>query len=102
MAKVTIRFSEKFKQDLEQIEEHFSDSAAEKRIKATFSRIEDLKLFPLMGRPVPELQDANIRQVDVFREFRLMYHVVDDYFLDILTLVSYRKNFDPEEDLIFD
>ena len=102
MAKVITKLSKPAEADIIGIEDKYSEAAAEKRIKAIFQRIDDLEQFPLRGRPIPELNDLNVRQIDVFKEFRLIYHVVDEYFLIILRIFPYWKPLNPDEDLTFE
>ncbi len=49
-----------------------------KQIKAIYKRFEDLEQQPLRGRPIPELQDENIRHVEA-GSYRIIYHVIAEY-----------------------
>ncbi len=61
MAKVIVRISTKALDDIDQIEAYHLHATAKKQVKAIYNRFDDLELQPLRGRPIPELEDENIR-----------------------------------------
>lgn len=99
MKKVTIKYTKKAKEDLEEMSEYYSPKSKQRKIIS--ERIDSLKKQPLRGRPVPELEDEHIRQVGA-NNYRIIYHVVAEYLLMILRICSFRKPLNPDEDLDFD
>jgi len=98
MAKVKI--SNKAMQDIDQIEDYHSESAAKKQIKAIYKRFDDLEQQPLMGRPIPELDDKNVRHINAGK-YRVIYHVIAEYLLMVLRVFHSRRNLNPDDDLDF-
>lgn len=99
MAKVKI--SEKAMKDITDIGEYHSEATAKKQIKAIYKRFGDLEEQPLRGRPIPELQDENIRHVEA-GSYRIIYHVIAEYLLMVLRVFHYKRNLNPNDDLDFD
>lgn len=98
MAKVKI--SEKAMEDITKIGEYHSEITAKKQIKAIYKRFKDLEQQPLQGRPIPELQDRNIRHIDA-GSYRIIYHVIADYLLMVLRVFHHKRNLNPNDDLDF-
>lgn len=98
MAKATVKYTKKAVEDLDEISAYYSPES--KQIKIIFDRIDDLKEQPLRGRPVPELNDSYVRQINA-KNYRIIYHVVAEYLLIILRVFSYKRQFDPDEELDF-
>jgi plasmid stabilization system protein ParE len=61
MAKVKVKYTPKAVEDLDDIEEYYADYPNAKQMRQIFDRVDDLKVQPLRGRPIPEMQDKNIR-----------------------------------------
>lgn len=100
MAKVIIKYAPKSLDDLDQIETYYSDYPSSKQISLIFEYIDRLKEQPFRGRPIPELQDENIRQINV-GNYRVIYHVIADDLLMILRIFHFKRNFNPDSDLDF-
>lgn len=100
MAKVEVKITEAAFKDIDQIEKYYSESSAKKQIKVIYKKFDDLEKQPLSGRPVPELADENIRQVKA-GNYRIIYHVITHYFLMVLRVFSYKRKFNPDDDLDF-
>jgi addiction module RelE/StbE family toxin len=101
MAKVIVKYATKSLEDLDEIEEYYSDNPLSKQIQTIFDRIDDLKEQPFRGRPVPEMQDKNIRQIEA-GNYRIIYHVIAEYLLMVLRVFHYKRHLNPDEDLDFD
>jgi addiction module RelE/StbE family toxin len=91
--------------DLEDIGEYIAKDSvryAELTITKLFESPDILELNPKAGKMIPELQNESIRQI-IRGSYRIIYHVVDEYRIDILTvhrssrLLSYTYDF---EDLV--
>lgn len=59
-------------------------SAAEKWIKTVFSKVEQLKSFPEMGRIVPELGNNQLREL-IYGNYRIIYRIGAEQ-ISILTI----------------
>lgn len=100
MAKVTVKISQATFNDIDQIAEYYSESSAKKQIRAIYKRLDDLEKNPLRGRPITELQDKNIRHIEA-GNYRIIYHVIDEYFLMTLRVFHHKRNLNPDKDLDF-
>jgi len=49
-------------------------SAAEKWIDTVFSKVEQLKSSPEIGRIVPEINDSQFREL-IYGNYRIIYHI---------------------------
>jgi plasmid stabilization system protein ParE len=49
-------------------------SAAEKWIDTVFSKVEQLKSFPEIGRIVPEINDSQFREL-IYGNYRIIYRI---------------------------
>ncbi len=49
-------------------------SAAEKWIDTVFSKVEQLKSFPEIGRIVPEINDSQFREL-IYGNYRIVYRI---------------------------
>jgi len=86
MAKVI--WTESALSDLEDIGDHISKESiryAELTVATLFESPDILETNPLAGPMVPELHNEAIRQL-IRGSFRIIYHVVDDEILEILTV----------------
>ena len=50
-----------------------------------FEIVEHLKLFPEIGRRVPESDDPKVREL-IYKSYRIIYQIKEDY-LEIITIV---------------
>lgn len=100
MAKVTVKISNKALNDIDQVGEYHSETTAKKQVKAIYKSFDDLEQQPLRGRPIPELQDKNIRHVNA-GYYRVIYHVIADYLLMVLRVFHHKRKLNPDDDLDF-
>jgi addiction module RelE/StbE family toxin len=85
---VQIYWTERAKEDLKNIAEFISrDSVyyAEKQLDKLYESVEILYEHSEIGRPVPEYEMPNLRQLLVSK-YRLIYLVVNDSRIDIITV----------------
>lgn len=61
-----------------------SPEASIKWIDDVFSKVERLEAFPLSGRPVPEIDRSDIREI-LFGNYRIIYRILKNE-VDILTV----------------
>ena len=99
MSKVTIKYTKKAKEDLEEIKQYYAPKSKQRKI--IIDRIDSLKQQPLRGRPVPELEDEYIRQVGA-KKYRVIYHVAAEFLLIILRVFSFKKPLNIDDDIDFD
>ena len=79
MAEVKIIWSEKALKDIEEIVSYISKDSelyAVNFASKIISSIDALKLFPEMGRVVPEYHDPKIREI-IYRNYRIVYQVTE-------------------------
>lgn len=84
------------KQDLKEIYDYIARDSkyyAEKVSQDIVEKSELLHKFPKIGRVVPEIGEANIREVIVY-SYRLIYEVSSDK-IEILTLIHCKQDFSP-------
>lgn len=82
------------KQDLKEIYDYIARDSkyyAEKVSQGIVEKSELLHKFPKIGRVVPEIGEANIREVIVY-SYRLIYEVSSDK-IEILTLIHCKQDF---------
>jgi addiction module RelE/StbE family toxin len=85
---VQIQWTERAKEDLKNIAEFISrDSVyyAEKQIDKLYESVEVLYEHSEIGRPVPEYEMPNLRQL-IVSKYRLIYLIVDDSRIDVITV----------------
>jgi addiction module RelE/StbE family toxin len=85
---VQILWTERAKEDLKNIAEFISrDSVyyAEKQLDKLYESVEVLYEHSEIGRSVPEYEMPNLRQLLVSK-YRLIYLIVDDSRIDIITV----------------
>ena len=90
-------WSEPAKQDLQQIYNYItrdSEFYAKKVINEIVEKSEILNKHHEFGRPVPELEDKNIRQLLIY-SYRLIYEIALDN-IDILAVISGKQIFPVE------
>ena len=74
--------------DLDDIGEYIAKDSvryAELTVAKLFESPDILELNPQAGKMVPELQNESFRQL-IMGSYRIIYHVVDEYRIDILTV----------------
>lgn len=67
-----------------------NSSAAENWVNSLFDKAERLASFPEMGRTVPELNQANYREL-IIGNYRLIYKITNE--INVLTVRNCRKEF---------
>ena len=72
-------------------------AAAKKWIEKIFSKVEQLKLSPKMGRIVQEILDTNYREL-IYRNYRIIYRIENKQ-ISILT-IRHSKQMLPVDDII--
>ena len=50
-----------------------------------FEMVEYLKLFPKIGRQVPESDDSSVKEI-IYKAYRIIYQIKEDY-LEIITVI---------------
>lgn len=83
-----IRWTEPSLVDLDSIREYIkrdSEYYAIRFIDRIIEAVENIEKFPEMGRPVPESEETNIREL-LFHNYRIMYRVESESIL-ILTII---------------
>jgi len=84
--------------DLEDIRDYIrkdSEFYARRFVEKIFAAVEKLGRFPGVGRPVPEADDENIREL-IYRDYRIMYRLEQKRVL-ILTVVHGARDLDHRE-----
>ena len=85
---VRLNWTERAKEDITTIAAYISQDSfyyAEKQIEKFFEAAEILYEFPSIGRPVPEYEMLNLRQILVGK-YRIIYLIISDNRIDILTV----------------
>jgi len=59
-------------------------SAAEKWIKTVFSKVEQLKSYPEIGRIVPEIENNQFREI-IYGNYRIIYRIEAEQ-ISVLTI----------------
>jgi toxin ParE1/3/4 len=89
-----VRWSKPSKEDLRQIYEFIAKDStyyAQKVISAIVEKSEALKIFPYMGRIVPERNEEKMREILVY-SYRMIYQINFEN-IEILALVHSKKDF---------
>ncbi len=85
-------------QDLAEIKayiSHDSDFYATRLIEKILDGIENLLIFPEMGRKVPEAQDESIREI-IYRPYRVIYKFTGTQVIIVTILNCHRDLTNPE------
>lgn len=93
---VQINWTNDAKQDLRNIYEYIAqDSAyyAELTILKIVNKLENLQNNVKIGKMIREKQDPQFREI-LYKQYRIMYKVVEDDRVDILNIFHSSKNFD--------
>ena len=83
-----INWTDRADEEMAQIIEYWanqSENSARLQIRRIFDKIEPLESFPRIGRIVPELDYPNVRELFA-GPYRIIYHVVSDYRIDVLAI----------------
>ncbi len=74
--------------DLESIRDYIARDAeyyATQFVKKIIEAVENLKKFPMIGRPVPEAEQENIKEL-LFHNYRIIYRIEEERIL-ILSVI---------------
>ena len=85
---VRLNWTERAKEDIRNIAAYISKDSiyyAEKQVDKFFEAVDVLYEFPSIGRPVPEYEMLNLRQILVGK-YRAIYLIASDKRIDILTV----------------
>ena len=69
-----------------------SEFHAAKQVERFFVSVERLKTHPRMGRIVPEIGHASIREISV-GNYRLIYHLTEEDLAEVLTVHHSARKF---------
>jgi addiction module RelE/StbE family toxin len=92
-----VKWTTPAKLDLKQIHDYITRDSkfyAQKVSIEIVERSEKLKIFPEIGRVVPEIGDPNIRELIIY-SYRLIYEVFPDR-VEILALIHGKRDFSSE------
>lgn len=95
---VRIRWSRRVVAEIHEAREYlqlYSPAFAERFTDAIFAKCTLLEQQPLMGRIVPEAERADVREL-LFKKYRLVYQVVNNAEILILTLHPTLRPLAPE------
>lgn len=73
----------------------YDAEAAEAWVEGLFARVEQVAVFPRMGRIVPELRREAIREV-FYTQYRVIYKIQPER-VEVLTVRHMRQHFDEGE-----
>lgn len=85
---IRITFTNRAVDDLDAINEYrsnYSPAYADHLIDTIIAKVERLKVFPEMGRKVPEFDLSYLREL-IYDEYRIVYKIVSDDQIDIITI----------------
>lgn len=85
---VKINWTPQSIEDIHNIREYYQDKSekySEQLTDKFFEKAELLEKHPLIGRIVPELDKSHLREI-IYKNYRIIYRVVSDKRLDILTI----------------
>ena len=89
-----VKWTTPARQDLKQIHDYIAKDSkfyAKKVSDEILEKSENLKLFPQMGRIVPEIGDPNVRELIVY-SYRLIYEILPEE-IRILALIHGKRDF---------
>jgi toxin ParE1/3/4 len=84
---VQIEWTERSLEDLNEIHDYIardSKSYANLFIKKIYNTVQKLKEFPNMGKIIPEINIASVREI-IFQNYRIIYRILND-FVEIITV----------------
>ena len=85
---VRVNWSRQAIEDIHEIREYYrpkSERYAEEFTDKVFEKAVYLEQHPHMGRMVPELERAEIREL-IYKNYRIIYHIVSEERIDILAV----------------
>ena len=80
-------------EDMDMIAEYISRDSyhyASVQLERFFEAVKVLETFPEFGKPVPEAARADIREI-IIGSYRIIYRVISDDLLDVLTIHHSRR-----------
>ena len=86
---VSVNWTLKAQKALDNIYDYIHQEApyyAERVVQQIIDSADRLDIFPLSGRPVPEAEREDIREV-IFQSYRIIYWVMNEQRIDILTVL---------------
>ncbi len=86
MAKVSVNWTQRAEDSLDAIYDYIASDApryAGQFVEKIIAAVDQLEDFPLSGRPVPEAEREDIREV-IFQDYRIIYWVISDEQVDIV------------------
>lgn len=89
-----VEWSKPAKRDLKQIHDYIAKDSkhyAKKVVQTVVEKTEKLEDYPEMGRIVPEIDDANVRELFVY-SYRLIYEISPDG-IEILAVIHGKRDF---------
>ena len=89
-----VKWSKPAQIDLKQIHDYIANDSklyAQKVSSEIIDKSEKLNTFPEIGRIVPEIGDANIRELLIY-SYRLIYEVFPNK-VEVLALIHSKRNF---------
>lgn len=92
-----VKWTTPAKLDLKQIHDYIARDSkfyAQKVSLEIVEKTEKLKIFPEIGRVVPEIGDPNIRELIIY-SYRIIYEVFPDK-VEILALIHGKRDFSSE------
>lgn len=95
---MVIVWSKPAREDLRLIQQYIARDSkhyAARVIEDIVGKVETLKVFPRMGRVVPEIGEENIREISMY-SYRILYEQVGDKIF-IHGVIHKRRNFQPNE-----
>ena len=84
--------------DLEDIENYISQDStliARRFISKIFDKIDLLYKYPIAGKPVPELNNPEIREL-ILNKYRIIYQIVNTHQIDVIRIVHGSRLLDIE------
>jgi len=89
---VEIIWTEPAKKDLKDIIEYFSQDSkyGEYFLFRILEKIEDIAIFPLIGRKVPEFDDPELREL-IFQKYRIVYKFLEGEFKILLNHLNFYR-----------
>lgn len=85
---VTVIFSDSAKDDLRDIKNFISRNSlefADLLLAKIFELAENLKIFPKMGRKVPELNEESMREL-IIQNYRIIYRILEEN-IEIVSII---------------
>lgn len=92
-----VRWSDHAKADLKAIHDYIArDSThyAKKVARELIDKADTLARLPRLGRVVPELNDANVREIPAY-SYRILYEIAPDDDIVVLAVIHKRRDLDP-------